>query len=291
MDFDMSTNSRYDEKVENGELVLAKKKENERAGSKPEPEKSKGYKAPVIYKTFAILQEVARSPDALGLMDLIRRLGYNKSTVYGITQALLELEALQQDPSTRKLSLGPLCLSLGKHSLANVSLTETARPFMKKLSLTFAETVFLGIFDDQGITITETADSQSEIKISAPIGTRIPIFAGAAGKVFLAYLSQAKLTELISRDLPQFTPKSITRKEDYLSELKRVRKYGYATDYGEYLEGVNAICVPLPGTGERIQAALWIVGFGTSFGSEKMKRAAKEATACAQEISFLLRSP
>lgn len=257
---------------------------DEKSDRKPEPEKGKGYKAPVIYKTFAILQEVARSPGTLGMMELIRRLSYNKSTVYGITQALLELEVLQQDPSTHKLRLGPLFLALGRHSLANVSLTETARPLMQKLSLTFAETVFLGIFDDQGITIIETANSQSEIKISAPVGTRIPIYAGAAGKVFLAYLDKAKLTELLSRELPHFTQKSILSKEDYLTELNRVRKYGYATDYGEYLEGVNAICVPLPSAGEGILAALWIVGFGTSFTAEKMKRAAKEAMACVQEV-------
>lgn len=252
-------------------------------------EKGQGYKAPVVYKTFAILQEVAKDPGNLGMMDLIRRLSYNKSTVYGIIQAMLDLEVLHQDQATRKLRLGPLFKVLGNAALSNVSLTETARPFMNKLSRVFAETVFLGVFDDFGITIIETADSQSELKISAPIGTRIPIFAGAAGKVFLAYLDDAKLTRLFAeRDLPRFTAKSVSAKGDYLAELRRVRKLGYATDYGEYLEGVNAICVPLQGTEEARPAALWVVGFSTSFNEDKMLRAAREAMAYAQEISFML---
>ena len=52
--------------------------------------KNKSYNAPVVYKTFVILEEIANSDDELGISELSRRLNIHKSTVFGITQALTE---------------------------------------------------------------------------------------------------------------------------------------------------------------------------------------------------------
>lgn len=250
-------------------------------GAVPAKESS-GYSAPIIYKAFAILQEVSKDQGNLGISDLSRLLNINKSTVYGIIQAFLDLGVLRQDES-KKYRLGPTLNQLGNQSLVGISLRALARPYMTKIAHEFGQTVFLVRFDEYGITIIESAESPLELKFTAPVGTRIPFFAGAPPKAFLLYLEeQVQLRILQERTLPKFTDKSILDEEVYMAELKKSRHQGYATDFGEYMEGVNAISVPLSDTRGILLAALWIVGLSSSFNEQKMQEvamAAKEAAA------------
>lgn len=250
---------------------------------------SNGYSAPIVYKAFAVLQEVAKAPGSLGVSDLSRSLNINKSTVFGVTQALLDIGALRQDGSSKKFRLGPTLIQLGNQSLAGISLRSLARPFMLKLAEDFEQTVFLGRFDEYGITIIEKAESPVELKVSAPVGARIPFFAGAAAKSFLASLDEHQQRRILQeRTIPRFTDKSITDEEEYLEELKRVRAVGFATDFEEYIHGVHAVSVPLLDARGWLVAAIWIVGFSTSFPEEKMLRAAEAAKAAIKEISLVM---
>ncbi|MDA8211604.1 MAG: IclR family transcriptional regulator [Clostridia bacterium] len=259
---------------------MAEKKEN-----------GAGYNAPLIYKAFSVMEEVAANQSELGISDLSRRLNISKSTVFGITQALTDLGALRQDPATKKFRLGPTLVKLGNQALSGVDLRAVARPYMEELSQKYRETVFLGTFDEQGITIIENADSPADLKISAPVGTRIPLFAGASGKVFLASLREPALKKILKeKKLPQFTEKSIVDTEVYLKELQKVRQQGFATDFEEYLRGVNAISVPLLDSWGWPAGAIWVVGFSHSFTGEKVEQAISSAIHAADQISLILGS-
>lgn len=252
-------------------------------------ENNSGYNAPLIYKAFSLLEEVAANQSEQGISDLARRLNISKSTIFGITQALTDLGALCQDPATKKYSLGPTLVKLGNQALSGVDLRAVTRPFMAELSQKFQETVFLGTFDERGITIIENADSPSALKITSPVGTRISLFAGAAGKVFLAYLREAALKKILKeKELPKYTKNSITNVEDFIKELQLVRQKACATDFEEYLHGVNAISVPLMDPWGRPTGALWMVGFSQSFTAEKMEEAIASTQQAAEQINLVL---
>lgn len=250
---------------------------------------STGYSAPLVYKVFAILQEIAGSDYEMGISDLSRRLNISKSTVYGITQALSDLGAVIQDPGTKKFRLGPTLIRLGSRALAGIDIRSVARPIMEELSGRFKETIFLGTFDIKGITIIEKSESPAELKISAPVGTRIPVFAGAAGKVFLSGLTDQSVKNILSqKPIPGFTGNTVTDPEKYFEELLTVRLKGYATDYEEYIRGVNAICVPVTDPLGKHLAAMWMVGFVHSFGGEKMSQAIEATMEAAVRIGHML---
>ena len=247
------------------------------------------YSAPIIYKAFAILQDIAQNQGQLGASDLSRRLNINKSTAYGIIQAFLDLGVVRQDQATKKLRLGTTLIQLGNQALALNDLRARAKPYMEKLSRIFRETVFLGTFDDYGITIVECVESPRSIKITAPPGARIPLFTGAAGKAVLANLDELTQKRLIEeKALPKFTENTITNQQQYLAELQLVRAKGYATDFEEYIKGVNAISVPLVDREGQLLAAIWIVGFSSSFDKSKMEEAAGAAQETVAEIADLL---
>jgi len=256
---------------------------------KNDVKESSSYNAPLVYKAFSILTEVADAPSQLGISDLSHILDISKSTVYGITKALIDVGALHQEQETKKFRLGPVLVRLGNQALGGMDIRAVARPLMEELSQKFRETVFLGTFDGKRITIIEKADSPAELKISAQIGMRIPIYAGAAGKVFLAGLSENDVKKLLKeKPIRHFTENTITDPEKYLEELQNVRRLGYATDFDEYIRGVNAICVPLPNSGRYPDTALWMVGFSSSFTGENVSEAIKAMLQTANQIGKML---
>lgn len=230
------------------------------------------YNAPILYKAFTILDEIASDQQKLGISDLARKLNMSKGTLHGITQAFLDLGVITQD-SNKKFSLGPTLIELGNKAFSGDDLRVWLRPFMEELHNEFKETVFLGTSDGKRITIIDKIDNPSGLKISAPVGTRMPLIAGAAGKVFLAALSSEDLQGVLKDSLPKFTDKSIIDRSKYIEEIKKVREHGHSTDFEEYIQGVNAVCVPVTDIYGQTKAAIWVVGFSNTFNKDKMYRA------------------
>lgn len=230
------------------------------------------YSAPILYKAFAVLDEIGADQQRMGISDLARKLNMSKGTLHGITQAFLDLGVITQD-SNKKFSLGPTLIELGNKALTGDDLRVSLRPFLEELYGEFNETVFLGTSDAEKITIIEKVDNPSGLKISAPVGTRLPLIAGAAGKIFLAALSDQDLQGVVRDTLPKFTDKSITDRSKYIEEIKKVREQGYATDFEEYIQGINAVSVPITDMYGRTIAAIWMVGLFNSLNNDKIFRA------------------
>jgi IclR family KDG regulon transcriptional repressor len=246
------------------------------------PEK---YQAPSVKKAFQILKLISDTASGLGVSELARSLGMGKSTVHGITSALEEMGTIIRDPSTKRYTLGLTLFELGRSAYSQVDLRALARPVMEELMERAQESVFLGVLNGGHVTILDMVESRQDLKITSPIGTTIPLPAGATAKVFLGAMEEDKIKEIIrTRGLIRYTEKTITNPERYLEEIRRVRANGYATDYEEYIPGVRAVASPITAKGHRI-SAIWVVGFRTSLNDHKMKEIIGATKEAAEEIS------
>jgi IclR family KDG regulon transcriptional repressor len=247
------------------------------------------YQAPSVKKAFQILKLISESDRGLGISELAKRLVMSKGTIHGITGALEEAGAIIRNPLTKKYRLGYTIVELGRKGLSRIPLREMARRHLEVLMEETGETIFLGIHKDEHILILEVVESNKDLKITSPSGTKIPLSAGATGKLFLAYMEQRDaLRYLKARGLTAYTENTVTDLETYLQEVSEVRKQGFATDHEEYLQGVNAIAVLIE-TEEPLLAAIWVVGFSSSLTNEKMPHVVERALAAANAISRDLR--
>jgi len=245
----------------------------------------KKYGAPSVKKAFAILNAISSAKDGMGVSDLAKKLKMAKSTVHGMTSALEELGAVMRDPLTKKYKLGFTLLEIGRSAYSQIDLQTSARPVIEELMERTQTSVFLGILNWDRVTILDIVESRQGLNITAPIGSAIPLFAGAVGKVFLASMSEEQAANIIkSRGLPRFTDNSIVDVDVYFSELRQVRKKGYAVDDEEYILGVRAVASPLMGLGQ-LRSAIWAVGFKTSLDEKKMQTLAGETQKAAKTIS------
>lgn len=222
-----------------------------------------------------------------GVTELSRVLDINKSTVHGIVQTLSEYRVLEQDPGSRKYGLGPGLIELGGLALRRRDIVRVARPLLVELRRRINETVLLGVFEEDGITIMDVVEPARQLRIAVVAGQRLPYAAGSFGRAFLAWMDEEEVDRLIATyGLRKYTESTITDPGRYKSSLKAVREQGYAVDSSEeYLKGVWAVSAPVHGA-DGIQAVVTLVGFSSRL-SRSEKRAAIESTVqTAQQIAM-----
>ena len=243
------------------------------------------YKAPTVKKTFQILNQIARHNTGISISDLSRNLNISKGTVHGITAALEEQGAVVRDQHSKRYTLGHTLFELGRAAFGRIDVKDIARPDMEELMVKTGESVFLGVKNVDHVTILDIVESSSDLKITSPIGTTIPLLAGATGKVFLAHMPEPQMFNLLrSKGIRRYTENTVTRIAEFVEQTRAVQQNGFAIDDEEYISGVRAVAAPIHHNGDLL-AAIWVVGFSPSIDDEKMTSVIKAVKEAAYSIS------
>ena len=235
-----------------------------------------GYRAPAVHKAFELLRTVAEAQDGIRLAELAARSGFSMSTTHGLVHALLREKALTQGKDPYKLFLGPLVANLAFTDWNYMKASLMGQVIINEVRDRVVDgTVFLGVRVRNRVMITASAEAMESFKVSAPVGTTLPLFAGATGKIFLSLESTECVEQLIrEKGLPRYTPNSIVNMEDYLAELHRVRSRGYAIDDEEYLSGIRAVAVSIHNW-RGLPMAIWVVGIAGNMGLARLHQVAE----------------
>lgn len=240
-------------------------------------------------RAFDILWAISLSRDGMGISELARDLGMAKSTVHGMTSALEEVGALVRDPVTKRFIPGYTLFELGRATHAQVDFKAAARPVMEGLMEATQTSVFLGAQNGDHVTILDVVESSGELKITSPVGTSIPLVAGAVGKVLLAHMEEEQVLRMIrQKGIRKYTANTVIEPDAYLREIALVRERGYATDDEEYILGVRAVASPVMEE-SHLRAVLWAVGFKAGLDGDKLRALIEETVRAAETINHRLR--
>ncbi len=246
---------------------------------------TKKYQAPIVKKAFTVLNAIAKSSHGLKISEIASLLNISKGTVHGIAAALEEQGAIIRNSGSKRYNIGMTLLELGKAAHRRIDFRKIARPIMEELMEQCQESVFLGIQNNDRVTIIDIVESRKDFKITSPIGTAIPLLAGAIGKLFLSRMGQEKLhCFLKSNPLRKFTSSTIVDTEQYIKELEKVKTDGFAYDDEEFISGVRAVAVPIKQHGAYIPA-IWVVGFKAAMTTDKMPAIISQTMAAADRIN------
>src|SRR5207248_5661415 len=168
-----------------------------------------------LERGLAVLCAFTPDRPALGISELARQLGLTRSTTHRYVATLANLGYLEQDDSTRKYRLGPRVLDLGFSLLASLDMREIAAPYLRRLSDDTGYTANLAIRDDIDVILIDRVRGREgrrhHLEFSLHVGSRIPSYCTATGKVLLAFLPDEQLVRLLDRiDLVQRGPRTIT---------------------------------------------------------------------------------
>jgi IclR family transcriptional regulator, KDG regulon repressor len=227
-------------------------------------------RVPAVDKCFMVLKLLAGSKSPLGISELSAGLGLNKSTVFNLIYTLVDLGILEMT-AENKVRLGIKLFTLGREAGAGSNLISRVRPFLDEINQKTNLSVFLGLCSGLKAVIVDKVDSPYDIKVSSELGMKIPLIAGAGGKVLLSQLPEVQVKDILSKStLPKFTPSTCTNLKKLNQMINKARLERFALDDEEYIEGIRALAIPLDIGRPAMQAAIWVVGLKSQVTDEKI---------------------
>ena len=223
----------------------------------------------------------------MGTVELSKLSGLHKSTVSRLLKVLTAFEFLQQNPSTKKYSLGPAVLRLSR-SLNNslkTNLVQIAKPYIDSLSLQLKETVILEILAGENMVLAYIAEGPRIVRLAGDVGDRVAFHAAAGAKAFLAFCSPELRKKLLGTRLRRLTKNTITDFQKLQSQMKEIRRNGFAVDREELDEGTMAIAVPIFNYDKKPIAAAVVAGPPQRIAGEHRKSIVDALKETSKDIS------
>ena len=224
-----------------------------------------------VDRAVTILKLFLRERPEWSLSELSHRLPLHKSTAHFLLATLVSHGLLSQDPATRRYRLGLLAFEFALKGNGVLGLRDAARPFLEKLSAAAKETVLLCIPVGERLLIADAVEPPDDIRVAIPVGRRLPLTCGAAGKAYFAGLTEREARANLDPEfLRRYTDNSITAPGPYLAEVRRSRERGYALDFEEFEVGVRAVGFPLRPRGLPVVCVLCVVGMARRMAEERL---------------------
>ena len=199
-------------------------------------------------RVLAVLKELARYPDGVGLDELTRVIGSPKPTVHRALGSLRRAGLADQD-SRGHYVLGDEFLRMAfAHQEARPEHVRV-RPVLESLAAHFGETAHYAVLDDREVVYRAKVDPPSgAVRLTSTIGGRNPAHATAVGKLLLAQRLQGPddvAAWMGQSELVRRTPHTRCSVEELHRDLEHVRVCGYATDDQENETGINCLALPV----------------------------------------------
>lgn len=244
---------------------------------------------PAVAKAFRLLDLLSRSPEPLGVSEIARRLGLGKSTTHGLVTTLQEFGAVEPADGAKRYRLGRGLHALALRGGGKTDLRDAARPALERLAAKTEQTSFLGVVSGDHVTILDLVHGRPTMSVSAPIGSSIPLLAGAVGKAVLAgWKPDRRARFLTQTPLPRFTAKSIVDAAAYARAVEAAAESGAALDVDEYVDGMRAAASPIAAMPHQPEAVLWVAGFARHIDDEGLAAIARAVADEARTISSAL---
>jgi len=206
-------------------------------------------------RVLAVLKQLARYPDGVGLEELTRAIGSPKPTVHRALGALRRAGLADQDARGHYLVGDEFLRMAFAHHEARPEHVRV-RPALESLAARFGETAHYAVLDWRQVVYRAKVDPPTgAVRLTSTIGGRNPAHTTAVGKLLLADRLPSRedvaawvgTTELVRR-----TPRTRCSVDDLHRDLAEIRERGYATDDQENETGVNCLALPVyltvPGT-------------------------------------------
>lgn len=134
----------------------------------------------VLDKAITVLGALEGSPAALA--QLVERTGLSRATAHRLAVALQAHGLVRRDDDGR-FCLGLRLIALGHEAASGVPVWAAARPALIWLHERTGESVQLFVRDGDARVCVESIESSRELRTIVPVGARLPLTAGSAGRV------------------------------------------------------------------------------------------------------------
>lgn len=194
-----------------------------------------------VERAISILIYVCQSDRPVGLTEISRGTSLDKATVLRFLNTLAKSDMVRNEVDSKRYIQGP-----GIYNFWPSEIRKICRPHLQTLLDRTQETVCLIVPRGSKRVCIDVIEPDRELRIVAPVGQEMPIYAGASGRVFLAQKSDEKIEKILSgSDTGPSAEMNAHDRELYCRQIDEVRQNGYSHNASDVVLDTCAIAAPV----------------------------------------------
>ncbi|MBR1119997.1 IclR family transcriptional regulator [Bradyrhizobium lablabi] len=206
-----------------------------------------------VDRAIAILQCFTADKPALSVLDIQKRVGLSRPTLYRLLQTLGASGLIKAEGDPQRFRLAHGVMELAHVWLAGLDKVDVARPILEQLRESTGETAALFVLREQKRICVLELESHHALTIARGIGDTGDITLGASGKAILAFLDEKRRDAILDQVIKP-------RRAELMKALEVVRSRGYAVSHGEVFVGAVALAAPTFNHNGEVAGCLGVFG-------------------------------
>lgn len=194
-----------------------------------------------VSRTLRLLRAFTEERPSWGVTELGHELELDKSQVHRILKTLAQQGFAVFDPGTRRYSLGPALVVLGRRAEHSPGIQRRVDPLLQALSEQTGESTVLCVPDGVRYRTIAAAEGPARLRYATSVGLSYPGNLGAAGHAIFAFHRTIDPAELLSSQ--EADDRHVV--QGLRQRHEEVRADGFAISVGEFDARVMAIAAPI----------------------------------------------
>lgn len=238
-----------------------------------------------IDRVLDLLIMLSKQPSPMSVADISKGLGVTRSTAYAMLASTQEKSFVERDENG-KFFLGYRLLELASTYYHHYPFLYVAEKHVADLANKWNLDAMVYIYKSPCVCLKLLATTPlSGMPLKPTFGGAIPAHATAQGKLLMSALPEDVLEkDLELTELEQYTPATITSKEELKAILREMRGADYAIEMGERFAHRGAIASAIRDRGGNVIAAI-CVPLDNEFFEENRQRLIEDITLAGAHIS------
>jgi DNA-binding IclR family transcriptional regulator len=242
-----------------------------------------------LLKTIAAIE----GPATLG--EIAVQAGMSASRTHRYLAGLIQTGLVEQDQNSGRYALGATIVELGLTALGR---TDAVKLGVETLNLVTERTglvSLLSTWGSHGPTIIKWEQGRLNTAVRIREGRNLPLLTTATGRVFLAFMPESELKDLLAHELARQTEMLPKSKAMDMSDVQALRaevlRHGLGRMIGEENPGLVAVAAPVFDHDGRIVMTITLVSIIGTVDVDYDGAPARELKAIANQLSRRLGAP
>lgn len=234
-------------------------------------------------RAFDVLDTLQSSNQPLRLSEVARNADLHIATVQRILNVLVSRGFASR--TGVGYTAGPAALAVAHAFLMSNPVSALSHQVLQQLAAITQLTASLYVRVEDSRVLVSRVEGKNPLSYVLPVGERLPLHLGGAGKVILAELNGDERTKILdSIDDTEIADSPIPDRAVLLDQLDAIRTSGYAVSVSERLDGIASVTAPVRTQDGQLAAVLGVTGPETALTATTLDEVISEVRRAA---SFL----
>ncbi len=226
---------------------------------------------PTNLRLLLVLEQMAQNGVPMTPTEVNQSLQLPKPTIHRLFATLEEEGFLQREIDGRSYAPGRRLRNLAASVISSLRVRTARVAVLTSLAEEIGETCNLALPDRDVMRYLDRVETKWPLRIQLPIGTEVPFYCTASGKMYLSSLTDSHLDRLLNGlSLAPRASGTMVTAEQVKANIDQIRQLGYSSDDEEFMDGMIAVAVPISDQQGRLFSTL-------SFHAPKMRMNLEEA--------------